>query len=294
MLCSRRKSGFTLIELLVVIAIIAILAAILFPVFAQARAKARQVTCLNNVKQLATATMMYTQDYDETLPLLFVPAPTGVPPAQDDSLNGSYAWQNLVQPYAKNWGITICSDSGLNKADPINYFHPWLNYGMLPHSGVAGVPYFEDDYYTMGKFQAKAQGVGGCFSSAAYGKNGWANRCKDTPSANLAQITAPANMTLFSDAWAPDGWLAYFPRATQIFWYGVTWPSQYGSDFARNGPIARHIQKQRTRGSNIRVDGGFITVAFADGHAKAIQVNQYFQTRDTSSGKVYQYLWPQE
>ncbi len=60
-----RKSGFTLIELLVVIAIIAILAAILFPVFARAREKARQASCLNNVKQLSMATVMYAQDYDE-------------------------------------------------------------------------------------------------------------------------------------------------------------------------------------------------------------------------------------
>ena len=60
-----QNKGFTLIELLVVIAIIAILAAILFPVFAQARAKARQVVCMNNEKQLATAMIMYAQDYDE-------------------------------------------------------------------------------------------------------------------------------------------------------------------------------------------------------------------------------------
>ena len=63
---SRR--GFTLIELLVVIAIIAILAAILFPVFAKAREKARQASCLSNVKQMCLALMQYAQDYDETLP----------------------------------------------------------------------------------------------------------------------------------------------------------------------------------------------------------------------------------
>jgi len=65
---SRRRSGFTLIELLVVIAIIAILAAILFPVFAKAREKARQTSCLNNQKQIATSILMYAQDHDELLP----------------------------------------------------------------------------------------------------------------------------------------------------------------------------------------------------------------------------------
>ena len=67
---SSRSSGFTLIELLVVIAIIAILAAILFPVFAQAREKARSISCLNNTKQIAIAYTMYTQDYDEVSPML--------------------------------------------------------------------------------------------------------------------------------------------------------------------------------------------------------------------------------
>src|SRR5919205_3767504 len=63
----RIRTAFTLIELLVVIAIIAILAAILFPVFAQARAKARQTSCLSNMKQIGTGLYMYVQDYDETL-----------------------------------------------------------------------------------------------------------------------------------------------------------------------------------------------------------------------------------
>jgi len=62
-----RKRGFTLIELLVVIAIIAILAAILFPVFAQAREKARAISCLSNCKQMGTAVLMYAQDYDESI-----------------------------------------------------------------------------------------------------------------------------------------------------------------------------------------------------------------------------------
>src|ERR1700737_3356523 len=64
----KHHIGFTLIELLVVIAIIAILAAILFPVFAQARAKARQATCLSNLKQIGTGLVMYAQDHDQTLP----------------------------------------------------------------------------------------------------------------------------------------------------------------------------------------------------------------------------------
>src|SRR5687768_6605142 len=70
-----RSAGFTLIELLVVIAIIAILAAILFPVFAQAREKARGIACLNQAKQMGTALQMYSQDYDETLPRVWTCCP---------------------------------------------------------------------------------------------------------------------------------------------------------------------------------------------------------------------------
>src|SRR5450432_3455929 len=86
----RQRQGFTLIELLVVIAIIAILAAILFPVFAQAREKARQITCVSNEKQIDLAVQMYAQDYDETYPFAW----------------GRYgAWYELVNPYIKSAGV---------------------------------------------------------------------------------------------------------------------------------------------------------------------------------------------
>jgi prepilin-type N-terminal cleavage/methylation domain-containing protein/prepilin-type processing-associated H-X9-DG protein len=99
--------AFTLIELLVVIAIIAILAAILFPVFAQARESARKASCQSNLKQLATAGMMYSQDYDE----IIVPSylEYRLPGTQEP---GYWAgWSDLVQPYTKNYGIMRCQSS---------------------------------------------------------------------------------------------------------------------------------------------------------------------------------------
>src|SRR3982750_3360923 len=91
----RSRSGFTLIELLVVIAIIAILAAILFPVFAQAREKARQTACMSNVKQIGTALTMYVQDYEETMPRAFSGG-TAASPGRD--------WSTDLIPYIKAGG----------------------------------------------------------------------------------------------------------------------------------------------------------------------------------------------
>ena len=96
------RRGFTLIELLVVIAIIAILAAILFPVFARAREKARQASCLSNVKQIGLAFMQYKQDYDEMWPAMYWTAATGWEPA----ISGW--WGGEIGPYMKNTQIFSC------------------------------------------------------------------------------------------------------------------------------------------------------------------------------------------
>ena len=103
---SLQKRGFTLIELLVVIAIIAILAAILFPVFAQARAKARQASCLSNFRQQALGVNMYQQDYDELMPLMQTEGSYQSPP---DMVMGQ-----IIQPYLKNYQIYDCPSDPAN------------------------------------------------------------------------------------------------------------------------------------------------------------------------------------
>lgn len=103
---STQKRAFTLIELLVVIAIIAILAAILFPVFAQAREKARQASCSSNLKQAALATQMYVQDYDETFPMSLAPFPGNTPDyAAAPCITTFY---DRIAPYQKNADIMKC------------------------------------------------------------------------------------------------------------------------------------------------------------------------------------------
>ena len=97
----HRTNAFTLIELLVVIAIIAILAAILFPVFARARENARRSSCVSNMKQIALGIFQYTQDYDEKMP------PRG---------NAAGGWRMLTQPYLKSTQIFSCPSNPRNSA----------------------------------------------------------------------------------------------------------------------------------------------------------------------------------
>ena len=112
------RRGFTLIELLVVIAIIAILAAILFPVFARAREKARQTSSLNNVKQLTLAVLQYAQDYDERLPASFYP---GNP-------SESRFWYQKVQPYIMNTQVLTCP-SAATLAVGYGWNYDFIGYG---------------------------------------------------------------------------------------------------------------------------------------------------------------------
>jgi len=119
----RTKSqGFTLIELLVVIAIIAILAAILFPVFQKVRENARRTSCLSNEKQLGLAFVQYTQDYNERFPCAsaVVPGQTGYP-------NG---WANMVYPYVKSVAVYGCPDDSV-AAPKISYS---MNYSIWNHN----------------------------------------------------------------------------------------------------------------------------------------------------------------
>jgi len=129
-----RRHGFTLIELLVVIAIIAILAAILFPVFAKAREKARQSSCNSNLKQIALGVIQYSQDYDEKFP----PALTGTLPA------AFYMLHEVLAPYIKNDQIWQCP----SKKDAFNVSA--IGKMSIGYSGDVGTPMPADPYRIFG------------------------------------------------------------------------------------------------------------------------------------------------
>jgi len=140
----KRRQGFTLIELLVVIAIIAILAAILFPVFAQAREKARSTACTSNLKQIGLALMMYGQDYDENMPTGGYPSPRNweVNPDATPKMKldgGLYGWtfyHNLMkalEPYTKNLQIWYCPSDKLVRPTPENIAQGNQSYHWFPN-----------------------------------------------------------------------------------------------------------------------------------------------------------------
>lgn len=121
------RRGFTLIELLVVIAIIVIVAAILFPVFAQAREKARQTTCLSNLRQVGAAALIYAQDYDESM----VHTELG---GDVSDANERY-WGDMLAPYLKNWPLLVCPSAAGGplqfKTGPTRFSQQWsYTYGI--------------------------------------------------------------------------------------------------------------------------------------------------------------------
>lgn len=118
------KKGFTLIELLVVIAIIAILAAILFPVFAQAKEAAKKTSCLNNTKQMATALYIYAQDNEDTL--------SQTSWENDSAHPYQVHWTYLLQPYIKNWNIFVCPSDSRTVKPRVKCPNGTSDFGKLP------------------------------------------------------------------------------------------------------------------------------------------------------------------
>jgi len=179
MLC-RSKRGFTLIELLVVIAIIAILAAILFPVFAQARAKARQTMCLSNVKQIGAAFSMYTQDNDETTPSIWSSSGACQPTGQ----NCSWEWWYGLMPYVKNIEMLYCPDR--TDGGPTSYNAYGRALGMRRYSGYG---------YNWGPIGWRGGGLLGQQVASGVGSQTYLK------GVSLSQISFPASTYAFGDTY---------------------------------------------------------------------------------------------
>jgi len=287
----RSLKGFTLIELLVVIAIIAILAAILFPVFAQAREQARKTTCISNLKQCILANQMYMQDYDETV----------VPNISTDVTNYLFIWQDLIQPYTKSYQMVICPDSPYHDSNP-NGFEYWLSYGMLPQASAFGYdawrtrnkPWFQN--YTPANMRydgAAGHGWEGSGSFCGAGC-GWPPNSRST-SKKLAGIARPGEYTAIFDSNNFDGWHGIYGQGTGGIGLGYC-GGWVGYDYSFFGPQPRHTGGSDQCDVNTRATAygaGMYNIAFFDGHAKSMKPGQYLKVNPAVPDTL-NYLWPND
>lgn len=203
------RRGFTLIELLVVIAIIAILAAILFPVFAQAREAARKATCQSNLKQIGSAYMMYTQDYDELFPINDGnnSSPAWYTQPADSRGVASQArlgvWTTTLQPYIKNWKVFQCPSTSVDTSvlnAPLNAGAPQIPISYTPNGQLGNTS------------TASVQAVSSCIMVwEGTGKSAMLNYTIATPTFNPSTPARPPHPSYTGIA---SGCTFYVPSGT--------------------------------------------------------------------------------
>lgn len=268
---SGKSGAFTLIELLVVIAIIAILASILFPVFAQARAKARQTACLSNMKQWGSGFMMYIQDYDETFPSQqFGGDRRGEP---------SFSWVTVIQPYAENKkGVGAGNETtAFSGAQARLAICPDMTDKRLGNRTVGGVT--RKDYPRL-----------------SYGMNDWAVGSRIQPGnavdpasfRAMAIFEQPSSTIVLGEQFLNFNQMVYFPPChDQYIVNGYTRGRVGDARFDHNipgisGPNASNLDPRHTNGANF---------LFCDGHAKWHKPEQTFKADGSFSMWTISQKW---
>jgi prepilin-type N-terminal cleavage/methylation domain-containing protein len=299
-----KKRAFTLIELLVVIAIIAILAAILFPVFAQAKRAAKGTVALSSAKQLSLAQLMYSNDYDDMFPLT----------QQYDSNWAMIPWNASIQPYIKSWGILLDplapqvtdNNSGTLGADQA--FQLYSEWGMPPRQAATTGSYSQYTFGTSATGKAmtggavwKYDGIGG---ASNYGATIWSSygyKKGGTPSLTTTAVAAPADQIMIAQSATPDFmWQQSNADSFSLYW-STCGPNLY-CDLVTTSPMARFRDSDGPSvgfypypgGTPTQEPTGLSAVAFTDGHAKASQWRALMGTTVPISGGGYaiKSLWP--
>ncbi len=252
---SKTRSAFTLIELLVVIAIIAILAAILFPVFARARENARRSSCQSNLKQLGLAVMQYTQDYDETFPLA-------------NYSGWDVPWPVTVQPYVKSLQVFQCpSDSSAGQATPTGAGGGWA--GVMTSYAANG--YFDNAPDATGNFVTQFLGI---FSTVGLNKAASGPQLR-----SLSTTNRPSETIMLTEKWSSEVVKLTDSNASFGVASGNKWSTTISGPYYTYAGSAQRIPRgNQTAAYPDGIDGGvtakhFDTAnfLFADGHVKALK-----------------------
>ncbi|GIV21100.1 MAG: hypothetical protein KatS3mg023_2851 [Armatimonadota bacterium] len=268
----RLRNAFTLIELLVVIAIIAILAAILFPVFAQARDKARQASCLSNVKQIGTAMMMYAQDYDEVLPRnAYADAPR-VLEGEHFTNCSTPRWMDVIQPYVKNLQIFNCPSDPFAPISGILW--TGQRHTLMENRRYVFQPYSPDGSQVFREADCGdplgTTNIGRRFGSYAINNMYYLETDNFTPPNNqpMARIAQPADTVLVAE----------------VQGYGQS-ADFYRRDLADPQPTAPHetfpfpaLINRRNNGAILGRHMKLTNVVWCDGHAKAVRLDYLAET----------------
>jgi len=252
MIMSTRK-GFTLIELLVVIAIIAILAAILFPVFAQAREKARAISCVSNMKQMGLAIAMYHQDYDEQV----IKEYYGFPTAPCTWGNAHYySWRNAVQPYVKSINVFSCPSNSFS-----NQSNNWYFSVQDPGFATGYGNYMPSSYAVNNGIIGFANGEE-CPGGLGEGVGA------------LAAIDAPADTIMVADTNSPY-------NDTKIDWVGAASIGDGRAPDSGGGPGTGQLTGPEFQGGSVpnfnplgefENHQGQVNFVFFDGHVKTMKL----------------------
>jgi prepilin-type N-terminal cleavage/methylation domain-containing protein/prepilin-type processing-associated H-X9-DG protein len=261
----RRRNGFTLIELLVVISILGLIAAILFPMFAQGRAKGRQTYCLGNLRQLGAAMRLYAEDHDQ----LFPPA---LGRESDEILAFPDTWMARLCPYLKSTAVFVDPASGRSSQDWHLTNDLMANYAYPPSRRVAGMVGETTTAPSFGV--AMWEGLGGF-----YGPPMGAYR-EQVPGCSESQVARPAETILLCDH--------------RVFDWGASQRKLYF-------PAPRHLREPDLKlPDGTIVPQGILNAAFVDGHVKALTHAQFWAIRpggaqmNAGHFDVFTHFWPYE
>ncbi len=275
---SSVQRGFTLIELLVVIAIVAILAAILFPVFSQAREKARQAACLSHQRQIGLGAQMYAQDYDEVLPRNAYADPPRVPEGPHFVNCSTPRWMDVIQPYIKNVQMFNCPSDPFA---PVTVRLPdGRTHTLMPNKPYVYQPYSPDGSQLFREADCGdpfgTTNVGRRFGSYAINNMYYAGcfpltvSCTPPNNVHMARLAVPADTVWFAEVQGYGQSADFYRRDLND--PQPTYPLETDAGFPA-------LINRRNNGAILGRHMRMTNVVWCDGHAKATNLSQLGDTR---------------